>query len=142
MVLVSWDLVCQPKAHGGLGIRSLRDHNTSFMMKLGFNIVFNSSALSVCLNTDGSVRLEDALTELEGFCVIKMWGELLASTVITNGNPKRLVKWSIAGIVEAMSTMEINETHVENKLYCLVYKEQFELETKVHNSPCDHMYHS
>ncbi|PPD82200.1 hypothetical protein GOBAR_DD20872 [Gossypium barbadense] len=59
--------------------------------------------------------------------------------VITNGNPERPVKRSIAGIVEAMSTMEINETHVENKLCFVVYKEQFELEIKVHNIPCDHM---
>ncbi|KAK5784636.1 hypothetical protein PVK06_039162 [Gossypium arboreum] len=32
--LVNWDSVCQPKSHGGLGLRQLKDHNTSFMMKV------------------------------------------------------------------------------------------------------------
>ncbi|MBA0715873.1 hypothetical protein Golax_014751, partial [Gossypium laxum] len=45
MALVSWDSICQPRSHRGLGLRHLRDHNTSFMMKLGFNIVTNSIAL-------------------------------------------------------------------------------------------------
>lgn len=28
MALVNWDSVCQPKSHGGLGLRYLTDHNT------------------------------------------------------------------------------------------------------------------
>ncbi|XP_016675259.1 uncharacterized protein [Gossypium hirsutum] len=47
IVLVSWDSVCQPKAHGDLGLRHLEDHNTSFMMNMGFNIVSNTNALWV-----------------------------------------------------------------------------------------------
>ncbi|XP_017628982.1 uncharacterized protein LOC108471956 [Gossypium arboreum] len=43
--LVNWDSVCQPKSHGGLGLRQLKDHNTSFMMKVGFNIISNTNAL-------------------------------------------------------------------------------------------------
>ncbi|KAA3481303.1 reverse transcriptase [Gossypium australe] len=43
--LVSWDSVCQPKSHGGLRLRQLKDHNTSFMMKVGFNIISNTNAL-------------------------------------------------------------------------------------------------
>ncbi|XP_007009248.2 PREDICTED: probable E3 ubiquitin-protein ligase RHC2A [Theobroma cacao] len=44
--------------------------------------------------------------------------------------------------VEAMPTVEIDETHVCNELYCAVCKEQFELGTKVRNMPCNHLYHS
>ncbi|MBA0601268.1 hypothetical protein Gorai_004449, partial [Gossypium raimondii] len=47
VALVSWDLVCQPKSHGGLGLRHLEDHNTSFMINVGFNIVSNVNALWV-----------------------------------------------------------------------------------------------
>lgn len=47
MALVSWDSVCQLRSHGGLGLRSLRNHNTSFIMKFGFNIVSNSNAFWV-----------------------------------------------------------------------------------------------
>ncbi|XP_052477448.1 uncharacterized mitochondrial protein AtMg00310-like [Gossypium raimondii] len=43
--LVSWDSVCQPKSHGGLGLRQLKDHNISFLMKVGFNIISNTNAL-------------------------------------------------------------------------------------------------
>ncbi|KAA3474605.1 RNA-directed DNA polymerase (Reverse transcriptase) [Gossypium australe] len=35
MALVSWDSVCQPKSNGDLGLKLLKDHNTSFMMKVG-----------------------------------------------------------------------------------------------------------
>ena len=44
--------------------------------------------------------------------------------------------------VEAMPTVEINETHIHNELCCAVCKEQFELGTKVRNMPCNHLYHS
>lgn len=44
--------------------------------------------------------------------------------------------------VEAMPTVEINETHIHNELYCGVCKEQFELGTQVRDMPCNHLYHS
>ncbi|KAA3466195.1 Retrovirus-related Pol polyprotein LINE-1 [Gossypium australe] len=36
-----------PKSYGGLGLKHLKDHNTSFMIKVGFSIVPNSTALWV-----------------------------------------------------------------------------------------------
>lgn len=45
MALFSWGSICQPKLYGGLGLRHLKDHNTSFMMKIDFSIVSNSTAL-------------------------------------------------------------------------------------------------
>lgn len=47
IALVGWDSIYQPKSHGGLGIRSLRDHSTSFMIKLSFNVVSDSPSLWV-----------------------------------------------------------------------------------------------
>ncbi|XWS56602.1 hypothetical protein CRYUN_Cryun09bG0100100 [Craigia yunnanensis] len=44
--------------------------------------------------------------------------------------------------VEAMPTVEIDETHIYNELDCAVCKEQFELGTKVRNMPRNHVYHS
>ncbi|XVF83712.1 hypothetical protein PTKIN_Ptkin16aG0513300 [Pterospermum kingtungense] len=44
--------------------------------------------------------------------------------------------------VEAMPTVEIDESHIHNELYCAVCKEPFELGTKARNMPCDHLYHS
>lgn len=35
MHLVSWEQVCLPVRHGGLGIRSYQLMNSSFMAKLG-----------------------------------------------------------------------------------------------------------
>ncbi|KAA3465652.1 Retrovirus-related Pol polyprotein LINE-1 [Gossypium australe] len=47
IALVSWDSICQPKSHDGIGIRTLRDHNTYFIMKLGFKLVTDYSSLWV-----------------------------------------------------------------------------------------------
>lgn len=49
LALVSWDSVYQPQCCGDLGFKQLRDHNTSFLLKLGFNIVLKDNALWVCV---------------------------------------------------------------------------------------------
>lgn len=36
--LASWSSICVPKKFGGLGLRTARDINTSFMMKAGWNL--------------------------------------------------------------------------------------------------------
>ncbi|KAA3482563.1 LINE-type retrotransposon LIb DNA [Gossypium australe] len=47
MALVGWDTICQPRARGGLGIRHLNDQNSSFFMKIGFNLATKSDVLLV-----------------------------------------------------------------------------------------------
>lgn len=39
--------MCQPHEHEGLGIRHLEDQNTSFLLKIGFNLVMKDNALWV-----------------------------------------------------------------------------------------------
>ncbi|KAA3480824.1 Retrovirus-related Pol polyprotein LINE-1 [Gossypium australe] len=45
LALVGWESICQPRTCGGLGIRHLQDHNNSFLMKIGFNLVSQKDAL-------------------------------------------------------------------------------------------------
>ncbi|GMI84880.1 BCA2 zinc finger ATL 11, RING-H2 finger C2A [Hibiscus trionum] len=44
--------------------------------------------------------------------------------------------------VDAIPTVEIDDTHIHEEVCCAVCKEQFELGTKVLNMPCNHLYHS
>ncbi|KAJ8899794.1 hypothetical protein K2173_019494 [Erythroxylum novogranatense] len=43
--LVAWDMVCQPKNRGGLGLRKLRNINTTFLLKLAWGLIFGSAKL-------------------------------------------------------------------------------------------------
>ncbi|KAA3488041.1 LINE-type retrotransposon LIb DNA [Gossypium australe] len=47
IALLGWDSICQPRTCGGLGLRHLQDHNNSFLMKIGFNLVTRKDALWV-----------------------------------------------------------------------------------------------
>ncbi|KAA3475886.1 RNA-directed DNA polymerase (Reverse transcriptase) [Gossypium australe] len=47
MALVGWDKICQPRGRGGLGIRKLNDQNSSFFMKIGFNLTSKTELLWV-----------------------------------------------------------------------------------------------
>jgi len=43
--LVAWDVVTKEKAQGGLGLRSMRQLNSAFLMKLGWRMQAESSTL-------------------------------------------------------------------------------------------------
>lgn len=45
MSLVGWDVICQLKWCGGLGTRQLRDQNISFLLKLGYKVVYDEDVL-------------------------------------------------------------------------------------------------
>lgn len=47
MSLIGWEEVCQPKECGGLGLRKLKECNEAFMIKLGWQLLVNQSALWV-----------------------------------------------------------------------------------------------
>ncbi|KAA3453866.1 reverse transcriptase [Gossypium australe] len=47
IALVGWDTICQPRARGGLGLRKLNDQNSSFFMKIGFNLASKKDLLWV-----------------------------------------------------------------------------------------------
>ncbi|KAH1063973.1 hypothetical protein J1N35_028960 [Gossypium stocksii] len=77
--LVSWDNVCQPREHDGLGLQKLQDHNTSFMMKLGFQIATNSKSLwALVVRTKYGIPSGMLETISQGRCSI-LW-KALANT--------------------------------------------------------------
>ncbi|MBA0608458.1 hypothetical protein Godav_020682 [Gossypium davidsonii] len=45
MTLVGWDSIYQPRSHGGLGLRYMRDQNTFFFYEDWVNLVSKDSAL-------------------------------------------------------------------------------------------------
>ncbi|XP_012487975.1 uncharacterized protein LOC105801186 [Gossypium raimondii] len=47
MSLVGWNSICQPRSRGGLGFRHLEDQNSSFLMKIGFNLASKSNVFWV-----------------------------------------------------------------------------------------------
>ncbi|KAH1098233.1 hypothetical protein J1N35_015154 [Gossypium stocksii] len=47
IALVKWNDICQPKIHGGLGLRRLEDQNKAFMMKIGYKLITKPEALWV-----------------------------------------------------------------------------------------------
>lgn len=43
--LVDWSSICQPRSCGGFGFRHLEDQNSTFLLKLRFNLVSKDDAL-------------------------------------------------------------------------------------------------
>ncbi|CAN1164676.1 Putative ribonuclease H protein At1g65750 [Linum perenne] len=54
--LMNWDTVCKPKCQGGLGLRSARELNTAFLMKLTWNVLKKPSELWVQVLTTKYMR--------------------------------------------------------------------------------------
>jgi len=57
--LVSWDTVTKEKTHGGLGIRSMRQLNSASLMKLGWRLHSEPTALWVRLLKEKYARGDD-----------------------------------------------------------------------------------
>lgn len=45
--LLKWDSLCQPKTHGGCGLRRMEDQNSAFLMKLAYGFVSDPDKLWV-----------------------------------------------------------------------------------------------
>ncbi|CAN1135617.1 Putative ribonuclease H protein At1g65750 [Linum perenne] len=54
--LINWDHVCSPKSHGGLGLRSARELNKAFLMKLNWGMMKNPNELWVKVLTTKYLR--------------------------------------------------------------------------------------
>lgn len=47
IALVKWDTCCKPLKEGGIGLRKLVPQNTSFLIKVAYNLVTKTNALWV-----------------------------------------------------------------------------------------------
>ena len=57
--LVAWETITKEKAKGGLGIRSMRQLNSAFLMKLRWRLKTDPSALWVCILKEKYSRGQD-----------------------------------------------------------------------------------
>ncbi|MBA0613736.1 hypothetical protein Godav_014109 [Gossypium davidsonii] len=62
MSLVGLESMCQSRSYGGLGMRQLRDQNTFFLMKIGYNIMDNNDTLWVCV-LRSKYRINESISE-------------------------------------------------------------------------------
>ncbi|CAN1812312.1 Putative ribonuclease H protein At1g65750 [Linum perenne] len=80
---VNWDTVCKPKDQGGLGLRSARDLNKAFLMKLAWSLVSRPNEFWAKVLITKYMTLTDngyMLTRKKGFSnvrrgVMKVWQE-------------------------------------------------------------------
>lgn len=50
--LAKWEELCQPRSHGGIGVRKVTSMNKSFLMKLGYNLILKTNSLwNWCINS-------------------------------------------------------------------------------------------
>ncbi|MBA0714595.1 hypothetical protein Golax_013559, partial [Gossypium laxum] len=64
---------CQPKWCGGLGMRQLRDHNISFLLKLGYKVVSSDEALWKSLLKVWTLLQENLIRSVDNGNKIRCW---------------------------------------------------------------------
>lgn len=62
LAMANWNFIFQPWSNRSFGVGHLRDHNTSFMVKLGFHLITNSNALWVRI-LRSKYRIQDGISE-------------------------------------------------------------------------------
>ncbi|CAN1776729.1 Putative ribonuclease H protein At1g65750 [Linum perenne] len=108
---VNWETVCKPKCLGGLGLRSARELNQAFLMKVVWGIITKPDELwASTLVSKYLVRTENgfALKRATGFSsmwrgVLKVWDHTLKGVYwsIKNGHKTRFWtdRWLDSGVI-------------------------------------------
>ncbi|CAN1187241.1 Putative ribonuclease H protein At1g65750 [Linum perenne] len=124
---VNWETVCKSKSLGGLGLRSARELNQAFLMKVAWGIISQPNELWVqTLVTKYLVRTEFGFTlkRKAGFSalwrgVLKVWNYTLQGIQwsIKNGRKTRfwLDRWLDSGIILrdfALNSQGVDLSHV------------------------------
>ncbi|KAA3477020.1 (+)-neomenthol dehydrogenase-like [Gossypium australe] len=90
MALVDWEAICQPQVCGGLSLKHLQDQNTSFLLKLGVNLISNKDALWVRL-LRSKYGMKETIPEsiTRGSCSA-MWRAIVKSEQGQRSNVRRI----------------------------------------------------
>ncbi|CAN1186888.1 Putative ribonuclease H protein At1g65750 [Linum perenne] len=80
---VNWETVCKPKNHGGLRLRTARDLNKAFLMKLVWNLISRPGELWVKVIISKYITLVDngyMISRTKGFSsiwrgIMKVWND-------------------------------------------------------------------
>lgn len=93
--MLSWDEICKPEEAGGLGLRSARKINHAFMMKVGWNICVDSSALWVQV-TRAKYGCGENLIHSSNFWrgICKSWGDVHRNVIWRVGQGDRISFWT------------------------------------------------
>ncbi|KAF9612115.1 hypothetical protein IFM89_038183 [Coptis chinensis] len=101
--IVSWDKVCKPLREGGLGIRRLKDINSSMIMKMARRILTKEDDFSTFLklkyfNRDGDIiQYYKASSIWSGIRATLQEGKDKSHWVIGNGNKVDLIRGNWLG---------------------------------------------
>ncbi|KAA3469259.1 LINE-1 reverse transcriptase isogeny [Gossypium australe] len=118
LALIGWESICQPRTCGGLGLRHLQDHNNSFLMKIGFNLVSRKDALWVKV-LRSKYGWRDQLPETIHKCqsshlwkaISKVWPLLRENLMWSIGNGSTIRGWKDNWILDVGPLLSYVSAH-------------------------------
>lgn len=121
MHLASWDSICTPKKVGGPGLRSARNINTSFMMKMGWSLCARKEEMWARIirskykcGTDIVPRIQtkrQGSNLWRGIC--KNWKLVEENLAWRVGNGKSVNFWTDPWVPKVGRLMDISNMHID-----------------------------